>query len=331
MSNCKHIPNYSWIPSCEILNCSSISTLLCLGNTSNETCSTKECKKSKCKRRRCRKGARGFQGFQGLSAAGFQGFQGLSAAGLQGFQGFGLQGFQGNQGNIGFQGLQGFGFQGRQGFQGLIGSQGITGPISVQEQLYIFNTFAAASFNFVPPTNVQSLVVEVWGNGGIGLNIFGGGGGGYVRQTIAAEPLTVAHTTSNTGSTTVTGNISANVITAFNGKNGDIVNVGAGGTGVSTFPAFDVDSNNNPTSSQYLVINGTNAQKNILPFLGTTYGGNGGSSYSGSGGAGSIFVDSSNKTDAQPGETPGGGGGGEVPGTVQNTGLPGTALVIITY
>ena len=303
----------------------------CLGiaDQSENKCK-KKCRKSR-RGKRGFQGRQGFQGSQGFQGFGFQGNQGLF--GFQGNQGFqSAVGFQGNQGLIGFQGV--VGLQGFQGF-GFQGRQGSTGPLVVQEQSYLFPIESIPNsnitYNFAPPVGVLSLIVEAWGSGGFGgaSTQFGGGGAGYLRQTIAAEPLTINHTftlASGAGQTTVTGNNTGFAIIATNGLHGFLGFNGVGGTSTSTFPAFDVDSNTSP-SAQFLSIPGINGSASISFATGGStliISGDGGSSFSGAGGTGSRFNDSTT-TLAQRGETPGGGAGAGV------NELGGNALVIITY
>jgi hypothetical protein len=253
--------------------------------------------------------------------------------------------FTGPTGPSGFTGPNGLtgptGASGVTGPTGGTGATGPAGPLIVQQQSYLFplttGVDSTTTYIFTPPPGVQSLIVQAWGSGGdsdFSPAGVGGGGAGYLQQTIAAQPLTITHTytaVTSAGSTTVTGASPAGTITANNGLSGNAG--GTGGTSMSTgFGAFDVDSNTSP-SAQFLSIPGTNGQFALQQSNTLRLSGDGGSAYSGAGGSGSKSatnpVGPASLVQAQNGATPGGGAGSGSSGGL--AAQPGAALVIITY
>ena len=175
------------------------------------------------------------------------------------------------------------------------------------------------------------------GNDGNGSTGSSGEGGGYVRQSFPVEPITILF---DSNGTSVSGNNSGFLIIGGHGSNGGNGSNGSGGVG--GFGAGSLSAGGTGIDVPPVQITGIPGQAgtDLLPF-GTgsllSFGGAGGSSFSGSSGAGQL----SPNQNPSFGQSPGGGGscspfnqpggGGSCSPFNQPGGLGGFGQVIITY
>jgi len=277
-------------------------------------------------------GTIGAIGNTGMTGAGTTG--NIGSTGVTGNTGAtgdpGTRGVTGNTGNIGLTGATGItgniGATGHTGNPGIDGTTGSTGSTILGILMDSVPFSLSKEYTFTPPIGATTMTIEAWGGGGAGLSVpldsetFGGGGGagGYISQTILAEPLNIFLT----GNVTITGNNTGSVLNAFRGSDGNFSGPGTGGssnsnfTDVPVFPQgiFQIDGSNGSP----LYVSG-----------GISIGGIGGSAFCGSGGPAGIYITSLEiATSGLSGTSPGGGGGASYSST---GGAGGNAMIRITY
>lgn len=228
--------------------------------------------------------------------------------------------------------------------QSVTGPTGAFGPLALSSWGMTFTSGPSglANASFTPGSNVSRMIVEAWGAGGTGGYFSspeqpgaGGGAGGYIRQSILAQTINI---TNVSGTLTISGTLEpGGTIVAEAGTSANFDVPGTGGS--SSTVGFSMLPN-----EQVVQIDGQDGQLPaviLVPSVGghgpgsstvLSFGGQGGSSYAGAGGSGSIQPNQYSQL-PENGETPGGGGGGN--GGATNDDLNGAyganALVIVTF
>ena len=187
-----------------------------------------------------------------------------------------------------------------------------------------FSRFQGFQFNgqWVVPTNINLVKIELWGGGGLGGFFGGGGGGAFATGILDVNPGDTLNITIGLGSTNFggSGGIStvsrgSDFISAYGGSSADINRPGWGGTtglvfGFNSFLSIP-GINGSPRTTAF-------DQKSETEFVAIIDYGRGGGTFRNpnAGGIGEISIEDpvtgsvSNRVNRTPAVYPGGGGGG---------------------